>query len=325
MKIKRLFWALMAISALVALSTSCGGTKTGTDDETEVVTPLAIPDDVDDALLLELIPEDEVVKLPLDEIKSIAKLSNTELSVFDAKDEFEIKEIAILPGKKANITLEKFMTKASVVPPIVISTTWSKSGAEFNIVGFGKLTVSVSGGNATLKLTLTGGKVVNSSAKVVASKFNYTSATEIANLLRPLKVDKTNIEVTGGNLSATVGKIFTGCDFNEMADYAIGKGVKFDKDKIESGLKVDAIYFDIFGNVTVTFTGHSPYKGTVSSITKNAISGLSWLADTGNVFLKNPTLTYQCKGKNITITAKSKVVNGSNSYDCTVEFELSAK
>lgn len=320
MKIKSLLLAILAVSAITILAASCGGN--GKKDTESTAVALPEPTNVENAQSFQLDPtsEGDKVQVPFKTIKEFAEFSASEKSAKADDFVFELKEITVIPGDKVVMKFSEFQkTKASSLSTIIALLSYTKSGNTLNIPGFG--TVEIASGS--LKITLKGGGSYNTPYKTIAAKFNYKSGLEIANILRPLKVDKTDISVTGGGLSQKVGKIFTGCDFNEIADYAIKNGVSFDKDQIEAGLKVNVISLDIFGNFIVTFTGHSPYGGSISSLSSSAISGLSWIEKTGNVFLDNPTITYACVSKNIILTCKSKIVKGSNSYDCTVEFTLS--
>lgn len=144
------------------------------------------------------------------------------------------------------------------------------------------------------------------------------------NLCMAFKVNRTVIEVTGGDLKKTVGNWWNGCDLDVIAKWLKDNGVKI-KDDL-SGYNILNISFT--GNKTIlfSFSNAEPFKGTYN-LNGDKITYDLTASDGGNSFINakgSGTVSWEMVQKTACCVLKlnSTITNGSTTYKGTVEFDL---
>ncbi len=239
--------SIFKISMIAALCASLALISCNKDDKDEKEVTLETPENVENA----------------------KKVVFTEELVLPNDTETAVSSIEFTETNRAIIVKKKLIAKADTEDGTeVVVTTYTFSGGVYNVVGFG--TVTISGGNVTVKTTGT--------SDSVTAPATVTSGTVSGNndLFRAWKVANIGVKVTGqsNDKSKTVNFSMDWAHGNldEIAAY-INENVVSIPEEIK-GYNVKEIQFTKNGTFVITFSGadmeNSIFPARVSTMNSNS-------------------------------------------------------
>ena len=172
-----------------------------------------------------------------------------------------IRSVELTGGRKAIITLDKGLSKASLGDGIEVFVTTYSVTAEgaYAVEGLGTMTVSNGDGGTTASLT------PEDSENTITVTVEVADAVEpedaVTKLCRSWYVTRTVIGIKGGELGENigVGRLFEGGNLDEIAEYLGRNGVKIDTEV--KGYDITCVTFTQAGTFLVEFSGAESFLG----------------------------------------------------------------
>jgi hypothetical protein len=204
-------------------------------------------------------------------------------------------------------------TKAAVGDIQVIVSSFTESGGKYTCPGFGTVTVSGIGSDVVVLVNPDDNEGYRSTNANVTNT-PLPSSQDQNNADRNWKIENMSITVSG---SVSFSHDFTGCDLNEIAKYAQGKGVNIDPDDYV-GYQVKEFIFTGNNTFVINFTGTGVTAiGGTYRINESAKT-ISFSLPEGNKFFSgsiNGSYDYPADKKmNLTLNASIKGYTGSMDF-----------
>ena len=253
--------------------------------------------------------KEDVVTLETPEnVENAKKVVFTEELVLPNDTETAVSSIEFTETNRAIIVKKKLIAKADTENGTeVVVTTYTFSGGVYNVVGFG--TVTISGGNVTVKTTGT--------SDSVTAPATVTSGTVSGNndLFRAWKVANIAAKVDGPKVAIDMD--WDHGNLDEIAAYIIRNGVDIPEEI--KGYNVNEIQFTKNGTFVITFSGADAFYGSFN------LSGQSfnYELEFGNSIINakaNGSLKVE-NGKAI-LSVNGKIENGNDTYTSTITITL---
>ncbi len=182
----------------------------------------------------------------------------------------------------------------------------------YTLRGLGTLVVNVKAGKVSFDFTVGGSGGSGKDLAAVVKKL--ATSGEDADVCRTWKVDKTAITYKV-NSSPETSCDFVGLDFNEIEEYAAGKGLNMAK-PLPAGMKVVYIAFMPDSKITIKFSNGDSFVADYSNL---QISGfthpyLQYLSGSG---------TAKLTGENLSFVIKANLNGAKKNTEATVYLILS--
>ena len=231
----------------------------------------------------------------------------------------QVKELEFTEGGYAIITYIK--SKADTEEEVEVKT-YTYSNGEYTIAGFGS--VKIEGNNVTIT---TPSETITVTATVTDTEAPQEGTVQF-NLYRAWTLYDLKVSVSGGDLAAGIGKLFTAPVTMEKIDkWLKEQNVKVPEDIVITDYDIKDINFTKEGTILINFSKADPFKGVFSiggktfEYTLNGVGNYIFNGKAnGSVdFFREDNVDY-CSW-----VVKGKIENGNKSYNSEIELTLKQK
>ena len=231
----------------------------------------------------------------------------------------QVKELEFTEGGYAIITYIK--SKADTEEEVEVKT-YTYSNGEYTIAGFGS--VKIEGNNVTIT---TPEETITVTATVTDTAAPQEGSIQF-NLYRAWTLYDLKVSVSGGDLPAGIGKLFTAPVTMEKIDkWLKEQNVKVPEDIVITNYDVKDVNFTKEGTILINFTKAEPFKGEFNLSGKNFSYVLNGVGNyifngqaSGTVdFFRENNVDY-CSW-----SVTGKIENGSKTYNSEIELTLKQK
>lgn len=257
--------------------------------------------------------ENNGVKMPDPATKEVATVISfpNPPEVLYKNDKVNVKKFELTEASRYIMTYVP-ATKAAGDIAVVGSYTY-KDGV-YTLSGLGSLKVS---GNNVI-LTLSSGNPLTINATITAIK---TSSDFQSNASRTWKVNSVIVGLSGG--STNIEKKFSGCDLEEIANYAKNNGVPFTDADMASfkGMKMTEVIFTGANTFAIVFGNGKCFIGTCSI---SPSKSFSYKLDEGNDLLNvsaTGSIDFPANSK-CSLTLSTTADHNGTTYKGTLEFDF---
>lgn len=231
----------------------------------------------------------------------------------------QVKELEFTEGGYAIITYIK--SKADTEEEVEVKT-YTYSNGEYTIAGFGS--VKIEGNNVTIT---TPEETITVTATVTDTATPQEGSIQF-NLYRAWTLYDLKVSVSGGDLPAGIGKLFTAPVTMEKIDkWLKEQNVKVPEDIVITNYDVKDVNFTKEGTILINFTKAEPFKGEFNLSGKNFSYVLNGVGNyifngqaSGTVdFFRENNVDY-CSW-----SVTGKIENGNKTYNSEIELTLKQK
>ena len=226
-------------------------------------------------------------------------------------DKVNVKKFELTEASRYIMT---YVPATKAAGDIVVVGSYSYKDGVYTLSGLGSLKVS---GNNVI-LTLSSGNPLTINATITAIK---TSSDFQSNASRTWKVNSVIVGLSGG--STNIEKKFSGCDLEEIANYAKNNGVPFTDADMASfkGMKMTEVIFTGANTFAIVFGNGKCFIGTCSI---SPSKSFSYKLDEGNDLLNvsaTGSIDFPANSK-CSLTLSTTADHNGTTYKGTLEFDF---